>query len=226
MTARARKDAAALALQELRHIAGGMAGIDVECYRRHHRDPAEPMVGLGEAHARWCFFGRDPGEEEVRLQRPFVGAAGRKIRDVMQQCGVDERDVFWMNTVPFKPVGNKAWSMAVRRLCRPAMLQLLAGWNGTQVIAFGEAAFKWFGLGSTETRRQLDAFWNHPERFTSSTEVTLTVAKVERRFTLCPVPHPSGANAAWAKAFPELLRTRLSGAGRTAAGRRGGRTPG
>lgn len=41
-------------------------------------DPAEPLLGLGKADARWCFFGRDPGEQEVRLHRPVAGAPAMK----------------------------------------------------------------------------------------------------------------------------------------------------
>ena len=196
-------------LQQLRQLAGEIDGIDLDCYRRHGRDPSEPVLGLGPPDARWCFFGRDPGEQEVRLQRPFVGAAGQKIRAVMQEFGLGDEDIYWMNTAPFKPVGNKPWSKAVRRLCQPPLLQLLAHWQGTAVIAFGEAAFKWFGLGSTEVRREIEQFWQRPDKYTAHLAIACEVAGVQRRFTLYPVPHPSGANAVWARQFPDLLRARL-----------------
>jgi uracil-DNA glycosylase family 4 len=167
------------------------------------------LLGLGAADARWCFFGRDPGEQEVRLHRPFVGDAGRKIRAILPEFGLGEPDIFWINTVPFKPVGNKPWSMAVRRRCQPALLRLLGSWNGTCVITFGEAAFKWFGLGSTDLRREIDRFWGRADKYEASMEVALEIAGAQRTFTLLPVPHPSGANAVWAKAFPDLLRGRL-----------------
>lgn len=188
-------------------------GIDADCYRRHGRDPAEPLLGLGDANAPWCFFGRDPGEQEVRLHRPFVGGAGQKIRAVMQEFGLSDRDIFWMNTVPFKPVGNKPWPQAVRRRCQPALLELLARWSGTAVITFGEAAFKWFGLAGAELRRDVDRFWQRPDKYGARLPVALEIAGARRSFDLLPVPHPSGANAAWAKAFPDLLRARLRSAG-------------
>ena len=196
-------------LDQLRQIANEIDGIDVDCYRRHGRDPGEPLLALGEPTAKWCFFGRDPGEQEVRLHRPFVGAAGQKIRAILREFDLGDQDIFWMNTVPFKPVGNKPWSQAVRRRCQPPLLQLLASWNGTSVIAFGEAAFKWFGLGSTGVRREIEQFWSRPDKYEAELAISLELAGVERRFTLLPVPHPSGANARWAKAFPDLLRARL-----------------
>jgi uracil-DNA glycosylase family 4 len=197
------------ALSELRAIAGALHGIDVECYRRHGRDPLEPVLGLGERDSRWCFFGRDPGEQEVRQQRPFVGHAGQKIRAVMREVGVPDQDIFWMNTVPYKPVGNKPWPVSVRRRCQPALLKLLAQWQGERVIVFGEAAFSWFGLACPDVRAQLAHFWAREDKYVAEFKFALDLGGTRRTLTVCPVPHPSGANARWAKAFPELLRGRL-----------------
>jgi uracil-DNA glycosylase family 4 len=199
------------ALEQLRRIATHIEGIDVDCYRRHGRDPSEPVLGLGRMDARWCFFGRDPGEQEVRLQRPFVGGAGQKIRAVMADLGLSDDDVYWMNTVPFKPIGNKPWSMEIRRRCQPALLALLASWQGASVITFGEAAFKWFGLGSAEARRAVEQFWKRADKYEAQLQITLSPAGIERRFTLYPVPHPSGANAIWAAKFAGLFKARLRG---------------
>jgi len=198
------------ALEQLRRIGTELEGIDLDCYGRHGRDPHEPVLGLGRADAPWCFFGRDPGEQEVRLQRPFVGGAGQKIRAVMAEVGLGEEDVYWMNTVPFKPVGNKPWSMDVRRRCRPPLLELLAGWRGAPVIAFGEAAFKWFGMGSAEGRSIVDRFWRRQDKFEARCPIELALGGEVRRFVLLPVPHPSGANAVWAGRFAGLLRGRLA----------------
>ena len=190
-------------------------GIDVDCYRRYGRDPGEPLLGLGKGNAQWCFFGRDPGEQEVRLHRPFVGDAGQKIRAVMGEFGLSDDDIFWINTVPFKPICNKAWPVGVRRRCQPALLHLLASWHGTSVITFGETAFKWFGLSSAEIRREIEQFWKRGDKYDAQLSISLKLAGVERRFTLCPVPHPSGANATWSKKFPDLLRARLRGGTRS-----------
>lgn len=198
-------------LEQLRSISTSIEGIDLECYRRYGRDPHEPVLGLGKSDARWCFFGRDPGEQEVRCQRPFVGDSGRRIRAVMADLGLSDEDIFWMNTVPFKPVGNKPWPMSVRRKCHPALLQLLGSWRGTAVVTFGEAAFKWFGLAGPESRRSIEQFWLRDDKFQVSLETFVAIGGVERRFVLCPVPHPSGANAAWSAKFPDLLRARLAG---------------
>lgn len=198
-------------LEELTRISKELDGIDVDCYNRHRQDSHKPILGLGRADARWCFFGRDPGEQEVLLQKPFVGDAGLKIRAVMAECGLSDDDVYWMNTVPFKPIGNKPWSVGVRRRCHPTLLKLLAKWDGASVITFGEAAFKWFGLGSSQDRQTIEQFWKGAEKYQAQLPISLELAGVMRRFILCPVPHPSGANATWSSRFPDLLASRLRG---------------
>src|SRR4051794_25259565 len=100
-------------LDALGSLAQTLEGIDVDCYRRFGRDPMQPMLGLGARDARLCLVGRNPGANEIEQWRPFVGAAGRKIRAALAGHG-DER-FFWFSTVPYKPVGNKAWPLGVRR---------------------------------------------------------------------------------------------------------------
>ena len=197
-------------IEKLRKIAAELHNLDVSCYRRHAQDSLKPVLGLGAASAPWCFFGRDPGEEEVRLQKPFIGDAGQRIRAVMREFGLCDEEVFWMNTVPYKPARNKAWSAATRRRCQPPLLQLLAQWQGSRVIAFGESAFRWFGMTSSTARAEINQFWTRPDRYHAQLQVTLELPDSRpRTFTLYAVPHPSRLNARWASSFPDLLRLRL-----------------
>ena len=183
--------------------------IDLACYAKHKQDPTNPILGLGKPDARWCFFGRDPGEKEVQRQKPFTGPSGERIRAVMRECGLSHDDIFWMNTVPFKPIGNKKWPMGVVRKCHPILLELLANWQGKDVITFGVQALEWFGLSSPENRRSIALFQKRADKFTSQLQVVLSIKGVERRFVLHPVPHPSGLNRAWSSQFDHLLKARL-----------------
>ncbi len=206
-----------------REQAAHIEGIDTEIYRRFGKDPLEPIIGAGERTARIGFFGRDPGREEVRHGEPFIGSGGRIVRKVLYQHLHGEpapdfealralgRGFFWINTVPYKPVGNKAWSMAVKRRFHPLMSRLLIEqWDGRDVITLGREAFLWFGLEqSRETRETLEAFWAREARFNESLEVELRSGDEARTFRLHPLPHPSPLNQTWFKRFPDLLRARL-----------------
>jgi len=202
--------------------AAGLDGVDLDAYRAHDRDPREPIIGLGDPACRIALFGRDPGRNEVIHQLPFIGAGGQKIRKVLHDHLHGDRPfdfeasvavgrfVFWANTVPYKPLGNKAWSMKVKKRFQPLMARLLTeSWQGTEVITLGREAFLWFGIGrAREARAGLAAFWSRNDRFTASLDWRLP-GPGGRAVRLHPLPHPSPLNAAWFRAFDGLLADRL-----------------
>lgn len=222
MTAAVEIDAAAL--REFRRLARTLENLDVATYREFDRDPLQPIIGLGPQDAPICFMGRDPGREEIRVGLPFVGGAGQLLRAGLHlhlhpaqpytfEAGVEAgAAMFWMNTVPYKPKGNKAWSAAVRKQFRPSMARLLARWRGADVVTLGNEAFSWFGEGQDKTvRDQLSRFWaSGDSRYEQSVEVRVHLAGEERPLRLHPLPHPSRANAIWCSRFPALLDQRLS----------------
>lgn len=211
-------------LAAFRAAACDLQGIDIDAYAASGKDPLDPILGMGAPTRRIAFFGRDPGRDEVRRGEPFIGAGGQLVRRVIQEhltgpaaADLDTlsaltADFFWINTVPYKPVGNKAWSMAAKRRFQPLIADLLLNvWRGDTVITLGREAFLWFGIGQpADTRAQLDAFWARDDRFVRTLTVLLqTSTTASRPLTLCPLPHPSPLNAVWYARFPGLLRDRL-----------------
>lgn len=212
----------------LRALARATDGRDLEVYQRYGRDPLQPIVGLGPANARIGLFGRDPGRDEVRHGEPFIGAGGQLIRRTLYRYLHDRpmpdfeasmavgRAFFWANTVPYKPVGNKAWPMAVKRRFQPVMQSLLAErWQGRTLITLGREAYLWFGIAQPKAERaRIEAFWKRADRF--ETAITITLAATDgsaRQVDLHPLPHPSPLNATWYKRFPGLLENRLAQCG-------------
>lgn len=211
--------------KQFRALAAQTDGIDTQVYADYAKDPLEPIIGLGRRNARLCFFGRDPGRSEVEHGEPFVGSGGQLVRKVLYRHLHGDapmpdvaaslkvgRGVFWINTVPYKPIGNKAWSMQTKRLFHPLMRRLLIEqWRGHAIVTLGREAFLWFGIDQPkDVRARLDAFWASASRFSAHTEVRLqTESGAARRFTLYPLPHPSPLNQTWFKRFPALLAARL-----------------
>lgn len=210
--------------EAFRKLAAQLEGVDIEVYRRFGQDPLEPIFGLGEPSAPIAFFGRDPGREEVRYGQPFVGSGGQIVRRVLYQhmhgvpvpdfeAGLEVgRAFFWINTVPYKPIGNKAWSMTVKRRFHPLVRQLLVDcWQGETIITLGREAFFWFGIDQpSDEMRRLEQFWQREDRFSASIDVQLPAGEGRmRRFRLYPLPHPSPLNQLWFKRFPALLEQRL-----------------
>jgi uracil-DNA glycosylase len=200
-------------------------GIDVDVYAASNRDWRDPVIGLGPHDAPLCIFGRDPGRAEVERGLPFVGRGGQLLRAALhghvagmhaetptfEQALSAGANVFWLNTVPYKPIGNKAWSSAVKERFQPLIADLLLNvWLGSIVLAVGREVFLWFGIGQApHVTDALKMFWKREDRY----EATLMIDYVHvgrcRTLILAPLPHPSPANAVWRARLPALLAARL-----------------
>ena len=207
-----------------RELAEDLPGVDRDVYTAADKDPLEPVIGHGDPAVPIAIFGRDPGRDEVINQMPFIGAGGQKVRKTLYQYRYGEempnfeasvevgKHFFWANTVPYKPVGNKAWSMKVKKQFQPLVADLLVNsWSGSEIITLGREAFFWFAINlDREVKQQLEQFWQRDDRFNTSIEVVITsVEGVTRSVRLNPLPHPSPLNATWYKRFPDLLLARL-----------------
>lgn len=207
-----------------RQAAQGLEGVDHAVYEAYGQDPLEPVIGQGDPDVPVAFFGRDPGRDEVQHQMPFIGAGGQKVRATIYRYLYDKempdfaasvavgKRFFWANTVPYKPLGNKAWSMKVKQRFQPLIADLLVKeWQGGDVITLGREAFLWFAINQPrEVKQQLEAFWAREDRFENSITVEVNALDGTRReLRLHPLPHPSPLNATWYKRFPELLAAKL-----------------
>ncbi|MFT5582491.1 MAG: uracil-DNA glycosylase [Cognaticolwellia sp.] len=198
----------------------GEMPIDVPVYESAGVEPTKPvLLGTGSLQARIGVMGRDPGRHEVIENEPFIGKGGQLIRQALHQAqfgrdasSLDDykragQSFFWANTVPYKPTGNKAWSVKIKRRFLPHIQELLVDqWQGRDLITCGNVAFEWFGLADKSLKPQLKAFWALPDRYQRSLGLTLG----GKDFVLHPVPHPSPLNAIWYKRFPQLMSQRLT----------------
>jgi DNA polymerase len=95
----------------------------------------QTVFGEGPANARVMLIGEVPGNEEDIRGHPFVGPAGRFLREVLEKVGIDVRKVYLTNVVKhfkFEPRGKhrlhkkpNAMEMAACRPWLDAELELL-----------------------------------------------------------------------------------------------------
>jgi uracil-DNA glycosylase family 4 len=65
------------------------------------------VPGEGNPHAAVVFVGEAPGAKEDELGRPFVGAAGRVLDELLAGIGLDRGDVFITNVLKARPPQNR-----------------------------------------------------------------------------------------------------------------------
>ena len=65
------------------------------------------VPGEGPPHAEVMLIGEGPGASEDKQGRPFVGASGRFLNELLAQAGVTREDVWITNVVKCRPPGNR-----------------------------------------------------------------------------------------------------------------------
>jgi uracil-DNA glycosylase len=201
--------------------------IDVPVYESAGIEPTEPILYAGNLASPLCFFGRDLGKDEVLARQPLIGASGTMVRQgfyysVYKQKAPSRKDlddttierVLLSNTVPYKPPGNKAYLVKVKKKFRPFLEQLFVfHWQGNQMITLGTEAFKWFATYGAKS--ELDSFYRSEDRFENKLTVNVSARddlgmSHTKTITLLPLPHPSPLNQKYYAAFPKMLQQRLT----------------
>ncbi|MCI0519085.1 MAG: uracil-DNA glycosylase [Chloroflexi bacterium] len=75
------------------------------CVLHHSRKNAVP--GEGPANAAIMFIGEGPGFHENEQGRPFVGAAGKLLDELLTKIGMKRSEVFIANVVKCRPPNNR-----------------------------------------------------------------------------------------------------------------------
>lgn len=72
-----------------------------------HETATQGVPGEGSSTAQVFFIGEGPGAEEDKQGRPFVGAAGKFLTQMIELVGWKREDVFIGNVVKHRPPGNR-----------------------------------------------------------------------------------------------------------------------
>ncbi len=80
-------------LEQLRSAAAGCRGCDL------HRDATQTVFSAGLIDADYVLVGEQPGDEEDKRGRPFVGPAGRLLVQAMLEVNLDPKRAYVTNVV-------------------------------------------------------------------------------------------------------------------------------
>ncbi|MFA5052745.1 MAG: uracil-DNA glycosylase [Parcubacteria group bacterium] len=65
------------------------------------------VIGEGNHHASIVFIGEAPGRNEAATGRPFCGAAGKILDELLESAGIERQSVYVTNIVKDRPPGNR-----------------------------------------------------------------------------------------------------------------------
>lgn len=116
------------------------------------RAATNPVPGEGNPDADLLFVGEAPGAQEDREGRPFVGAAGRFLEEMLSSIGLTRRDVFITNVVKYRPPGNRDPEPAEIEACWPYLEEQISAIDPALIITLGRHAMNRFLEGELISR--------------------------------------------------------------------------
>ena len=130
------------AADELAQIA---AEVNVCTRCKLHQGAIKAVPGEGPADAKIMFIGEAPGFNEDRQGRPFVGAAGQFLEELLALAGLRRRDVFIANVVKHRPPNNRDPEPDEIAACGIFLERQIAAIDPRVIVTLGRFSMaKWF----------------------------------------------------------------------------------
>lgn len=76
-------------------------------YKERIKNKVFPVIGEGSHHAKIMFIGEAPGRNEAATGKPFCGAAGKILDELLASVGIDRKDIYITNIVKDRPPFNR-----------------------------------------------------------------------------------------------------------------------
>ncbi len=104
------------------------------------------VVGDGNPYSGIVLIGEAPGKDEVKLKKPFVGSAGKILKEFIEELGITRNDIYITNAIKYRLCRiNEKTSRTVNRPakkedinnCRHYLIRELAVLNPKIIVTLG-----------------------------------------------------------------------------------------
>jgi DNA polymerase len=114
--------------------------VEIELAKTCHN----PVPGEGNADAKLMFVGEAPGAQEDKQGRPFVGASGKFLGEMLESIGLKREDVYITNIVKFRPPENRDPKKQEIEACMPILFEQIEVIRPKLVIFLGRHSMNVF----------------------------------------------------------------------------------
>jgi DNA polymerase len=76
-------------------------------YKERIANKVHPVIGEGDHFAKIMFIGEAPGKNEAATGRPFCGASGRILDELLASINIKRESVYVTNIVKDRPTDNR-----------------------------------------------------------------------------------------------------------------------
>ena len=98
------------------------------------------VPGEGPHDANVMFIGEAPGYHENRLGRPFVGAAGRFLEELLASINMRREDVYICNVIKCRPPNNRDPLPEEVSICEEFLIRQIAAIKPEVIVGLGRFA--------------------------------------------------------------------------------------
>lgn len=102
------------------------------------------VPGEGSAEAEILFIGEGPGQKEDELGRPFVGAAGKFLDEMLSAINLNRNQVYIANVVKCRPPGNRDPKPEEAAACWPWLLEQIKIIQPKLIVTLGRHSMERF----------------------------------------------------------------------------------
>jgi uracil-DNA glycosylase len=135
--------------EDLERIAGEVK-VCTKCSLHSSRKNSVP--GEGPADAELMFIGEGPGFHENEQGRPFIGAAGKFLEELLAAIHLRREQVFICNVVKCRPPGNRDPQPDEIEACRPYLDRQIAAIQPAVIVTLGRFSMaRYFGASKIST---------------------------------------------------------------------------
>ena len=113
------------------------------------------VFGDGDPHARVLIVGEAPGKNEDLQGKPFVGAAGKFLDELLEEAGLKREEVFIANVLKCRPPSNRNPQADEIEACAPFLREQTQSIDPWIIVTMGNFAPQFIlrtGTGITRLR--------------------------------------------------------------------------
>jgi uracil-DNA glycosylase family 4 len=106
------------------------------------REAKNAVPGEGPFHAKVMLVGQNPGEEEDKTGRPFIGRAGKFLNAVLNKNAINREDLFITNVVKHKTPKNRTPKPDEFAACLPYLTCQIMAIKPKIIVLMGAVAWQ------------------------------------------------------------------------------------
>jgi uracil-DNA glycosylase family 4 len=107
-----------------------------------------PVPGEGPQNAQILFIGEGPGFHEDQQGRPFVGAAGHFLEELLAEIGLTREDVYICNVIKCRPPQNRDPLPEEIEACKPFLDRQIEIISPQMIVTLGRFSMERYFPGA------------------------------------------------------------------------------